>query len=665
MIPKTTAPGPNRSHLAPVESREELIYLLSRASEIEHDLACVYLYAGYSLKSDFDEGGLTSEELEQVRAWKRRLARVAVEEMLHLAQAANMLTAIGGAPHFRRSNFPLPADAFPFGIPVSLEPFSPELIERLVCYEMPEAGVLEPQVQAEFDTLRARVAVVAGERPEMLPAFTGTEPYDIDFKTVGEFYHKIRSGFETIDESRLFIGPLEAQAKAKYLDLEGQLIAVTDRESACRAIEMIVSQGESPTEAHPDAHFTIFDGIRREYEELSRRAATEGRRFEPVRPVVSNPTTRYFSSSPRGALIDDAFSHEVADLFNTAYDTMLLMLLRFFAHTEESEEELRMLARGTLRLMASVLRPLGEALTKLPAGPSHPGKTAAPGFGYNRDVHLLAHKGSAWIFFLERLWELAGRTTQLAQTPNVPAEIAEAAAALESVAEHLMPYVPSEAAERVRTIACSAAAEPAIRPEVNGPYLVMNLRSLTNSKGETLGTRPVVALCRCGGSKLKPYCDGTHASIGFNSAKSPQRTQDRLDEYVGREITVRDNRGACCHFGNCTDHLPSVFGERGDSFVDPNGASAEAIIDIVRACPSGALGYSIGGVEYAGEQREPAIFVSHNGPYYVTGGIELRNTERNQGASLEHFALCRCGQSKNKPFCDGTHWWIKFSDDDN
>ncbi len=90
--------SPDRSHVVPVNSREELIYLLSRASELEHGLACVYLFAAYSLKSDVSEGGLTEDQAAMVRRWRRSLANVAVEEMLHLAQVSNILTAIGGAP---------------------------------------------------------------------------------------------------------------------------------------------------------------------------------------------------------------------------------------------------------------------------------------------------------------------------------------------------------------------------------------------------------------------------------------------------------------------------------------------------------------------------------------------------------------------------------------
>jgi hypothetical protein len=113
-----TTPGPriDRSHIKPVTTREELIYLLSRASELEHGLACIYLFAAYSLKNDVSEGGLTEEQVAMVRRWRRHLAGVAIEEMFHLAQVSNLLTAIGGAPHFKRTTFPMPASAYPFGV---------------------------------------------------------------------------------------------------------------------------------------------------------------------------------------------------------------------------------------------------------------------------------------------------------------------------------------------------------------------------------------------------------------------------------------------------------------------------------------------------------------------------------------------------------------------
>ncbi len=666
------------ARISPVETREELLYLLTRASELEHSLACVYLYAGYSLKSDLNEGGLTADEFACVRSWKRKLAGVAVEEMLHLAQVSNILTAIGGAPHFVHPSFPMEASAFPFGIAISLEPFSQTLIERLLCYEMPEEGVLTEDRLPEYEEIRARVAA------QLAPASkrsNSTEPFDIDFRTVGEFYHKIATAFGSIPEDRLFIGPPQAQANPAYLDLPKDLIQVVDAASATRAVNMIIEQGESPTAEHPDAHFMVFDTIRREYESLSEKARLEGGSFEPVRPTISNPTTRGAAEEPGTTRITDPVAQELAGLFNSAYSLMLMMLLRFFSHAGESEEELRLLARGTLRMMASVLRPIGEAVAKTPAGFEYAGKTAGPGFEYSRNVHLLAHKDAAWVVFLERLYDLSTRLTDLSAKAALPVEVAEAAAALESVAEHLTPFVPVHIAREIQVSAGARSERTTIRPERDGPYIIRNLRKLSNSKGEELNVRPFVALCRCGGSNIKPYCDGTHARIGFSSAKDPEqatapappgpanaqehRVPDRLDRYEGKDIAVVDNRGTCCHFGQCTEQLPAVFHHDGEPFVTADAAESEAIEQIVRRCPSGALGFERNGAVYEGEQREAEVFVSGNASYYVRGGIELQGERMNRGASREHYALCRCGRSKNKPFCDGTHWYVGFRDDDN
>jgi len=670
MVATTSKSNIDRSHIAPVTTREELIYLLARASELEHGLACIYLFAAYSLKTDVSEGGLTLAQVEMVRGWKRRLAAVAVEEMLHLAQVSNMLTAIGGAPHFKRANLPMPPTAFPFGIRLSLEPFSQETIERFVCYEMPEAGVLTPEQEATYAPIRARIVESEGGGPSGegqggAPISLGDdtdnatcEPFDIDFKTVGEFYHKIETGFHTIPEEELFIGPREAQANARFVDLAGQLVAVVDRASACAAIEMIVEQGEAPSAAHPDAHFCIFDAIRTDFDAAITATRASGTVFTPARPVVSNPMTRFYDDTSGGTLIADPLTHDVADLFNSAYDTMLLMLLRFFAHTDESEAELQQLSRATLRLMTTVLRPLGEALTKMPMGtPIFAGRTAGPGFGYNRDVDLLPHKASAWVFFGERL---QGH-------PNVPTEIEEAAAALQALAARFAPRtgVHSAAAEVAELAAIEAGRGRAIRCSRNGPYLVTNVVHLENSRGEVLPTRPEMALCRCGGSANKPFCDGTHARNGFSSQKLDGRVPDRREEYVRDELTVYDNRGICQHSGFCTDNLAAVFRAHAEPFVDLSGADKDAIIAQVRQCPSGALSFSIGGVEGSDQDREPTITVSKDGPYRVTGGIDLPGEARADGASTEHYALCRCGGSKNKPFCDGTHWYIKFRDDKN
>ncbi|HTV53699.1 MAG TPA: ferritin-like domain-containing protein [Terriglobia bacterium] len=676
-----SSPPPDRSHIAPVKTREELFFLLERASELEHGLACIYLYAAYSLKNDASEGGLSEDQAKMVRGWKRRLAQVAVEEMLHLAQVSNMLTAIGASARFERSNFPMSASAFPFGLQLTLEPFSLETIERFVCYEMPEAGVLSAEQEAVYSPIRARVLAGEGRDPaddsgaggaplriDAVEAGTGAEPFEVDFKTVGEFYHKIETGFETIPEDELFIGPPEAQTNARFVDLQGELVSVIDRKSACAAIQMIIEQGEAPTTAHPDAHFVIFDTIRKEFEQAVSAANANGAVFQPVRPVVSNPMTRFYEDTSGGTIILDPVTHQVADLFNVAYETMLLMLLRFFAHTEESEAELERLSRATLRIMTTVIRPLGEALAKMPVGdPKFPGMTAGPGFGYNRDVSLLPHKKSAWIFFGERLRELAIIAVRLCSQTGVPKEIEESAAALEGLAREFSPAGRSwsGAAELAEFQALETVKTPSIEPELNGPYLVTNVTTLNNSRGESIEARPQMALCRCGGSANKPFCDGTHARIGFESKKLGGRTPDHRDTYAGSQVTIYDNRGICQHAGFCTDNLAAVFKLRQDPWIDPNGAQAEAIIGQVRQCPSGALSYSVRGTEHRDRNRPPAITVSRDGPYRVTGGVELKVEPWGEGASKEHYALCRCGGSKNKPFCDGTHWSNGFKDERN
>src|SRR6185437_16441773 len=90
-----------------IEHREALIYMLCQAAELEHGIMCQYLFAAFSLKQHAEEG-LTPEELEAVKRWRRTIAHVGTEEMLHLALVQNVLSAIGAAPHLTRPNLPAP-----------------------------------------------------------------------------------------------------------------------------------------------------------------------------------------------------------------------------------------------------------------------------------------------------------------------------------------------------------------------------------------------------------------------------------------------------------------------------------------------------------------------------------------------------------------------------
>jgi CDGSH-type Zn-finger protein len=171
-----------------------------------------------------------------------------------------------------------------------------------------------------------------------------------------------------------------------------------------------------------------------------------------------------------------------------------------------------------------------------------------------------------------------------------------------------------------------------------------------------------VALCRCGGSKTKPFCDGTHTAIGFSDRKPADSRGNHRDTYRGKTITIFDNRAICAHAGFCSDSLKSVFRFGVEPWIDPDGAALADIIATIKKCPSGALSYAIDGVEAEPPARPPKVVVTDNGPYAVQGGIELMNVEFGDGASREHYTLCRCGASANKPFCDGSHWRIEFRD---
>ena len=201
-------------------------------------------------------------------------------------------------------------------------------------------------------------------------------------------------------------------------------------------------------------------------------------------------------------------------------------------------------------------------------------------------------------------------------------------------------------------------SRPQITPIKDGPLRVQGLKRLETKDGP-IECESAIALCRCGRSENKPFCDGTHAKIGFESKKMGGPNPDRRDEYVGKQVTIHDNRSICAHAGFCTDGLPSVFRMTQEPWIDPDCDTVQKIIETVESCPSGALSYSIDGVEKRDdEERPPSVFVAPSGPYALKGSCKLSDTEWGVEASTEHFDLCRCGGSKNKPFCDGAHWTV-------
>jgi CDGSH-type Zn-finger protein/truncated hemoglobin YjbI len=271
----------------------------------------------------------------------------------------------------------------------------------------------------------------------------------------------------------------------------------------------------------------------------------------------------------------------------------------------------------------------------------------------------------------DRLWELARAATSLCGEQDAPVEVFEAAAALQHLALDLTEE-QVKAARVAKLVAAQTHLPQQLRTVPDGPLVLTNPQELSDHLGVPIETRPLMALCRCGQSAIKPTCDGACHRIGFTDAKDAARVPDRRDSYVGQQVTVLDNRGICQHSGYCTERLAGVFHLGHEPFVSPSGGRMDEIIRAVRDCPSGALSYALDGVEaraqvdYA-DRRQPAVVVSKDGPYRITGGIPLLDGEggdvpRNEGASREHYALCRCGHSQNKPFCSGMHYYVNFTD---
>ena len=781
-----------------IEHREALIYMLCEAAELEHGIMCQYLFAAFSMKDTADEG-LTDDQVETVRRWRKQISHVAVQEMLHLALVQNLLSAIGAAPHLSRPNFPQPASHYPAGVDLTLLPFGEAALRHFMFLERPEGMALH-------DT--PGLAAYKRAAPVMRPG--DIAPHAQDFATVGHLYRSIEAGIDHLAEKYgerwLFVGPPRAQATRKYFGWP-ELVAVTDVASAHRAIDEILEQGEGPRGDWRNAHFGQFVEILDEFEELWEA----DRGFDPVRPVLAL-NVRPSERDPNVPLVTDPLTQRVMDLFNVCYEILLLMLQRFFAHTEETDAQLQVLADGTSALMTQAIKPLGDIITGLPAGPEYPGRTAGPSFElfYESD-YVLPHREAAWVLLAERIEQAAAfcEPPGAGVTPEVSGKLAQVRDALAAIARSLAAHLPSRqvlsappaeelpalldralslfrtsggdssedtvsaalstvarAAYLVVERACrsgsskaeavaaaritdsvlrpladllpadtSPVPEPSVsdesvaelarraatdttrlrarladaappqlleavaalqrvaidlgasatefaelqrglRPRIvvadNGPYLVTNAAAVRSHLGEPLPVPPQVALCRCGQSGDKPFCDGSHARAGFSGAKDPKRVPDERDTYPGVQVTVFDNRGICQHSGFCTDRVPTVFRTDAEPFVAPSGGRMDEIVRAVRDCPSGALSVAFDGTEARDlaewhNVRQPAVEVSLDGPYRVTGGIPLADSAgaevpRAAGSSREHYALCRCGHSQNKPFCSGMHWYIQFRD---
>ncbi|MBV6656278.1 MAG: CDGSH iron-sulfur domain-containing protein [Devosiaceae bacterium] len=205
-----------------------------------------------------------------------------------------------------------------------------------------------------------------------------------------------------------------------------------------------------------------------------------------------------------------------------------------------------------------------------------------------------------------------------------------------------------------------------ISPKDDGPLLVSNGPGITDAQGVTADAKPVVALCRCGASANKPFCDGSHAAASFSSAPGSAKLRNTPIDYSGTvdgvPVTISYTPVLCTHAAQCQAKAASVFDPKAKPWVQPDGGKLTEIMDVMAACPSGALRVSVGDQEPQHlTTGEVSIRIEKDGPYHVTN-VGLEAEFNGEGASRAKYSLCRCGLSNNKPFCDGSHYDAKWSD---
>lgn len=131
--------------------------------------------------------------------------------------------------------------------------------------------------------------------------------------------------------------------------------------------------------------------------------------------------------------------------------------------------------------------------------------------------------------------------------------------------------------------------------------------------------------------------------------------------YVGRDVEVSFDRDLCIHVGACLAGLPAVFELHRRPWILPDAAAADAVAEVVRRCPSGALRYRRldGGPE---EAPVPTTTVTplRNGPLLLSGALEVTRADGDVEVT-PRATLCRCGRSANKPFCDNSHLASDFT----
>lgn len=600
-----------RQEIAVPTSREQLWGLLAEAAEIEHHLMCCYLYAAFSLKERAEED-LAPGELAAVQRWRQEILAVAIEEMGHLATVCNILSALGAPAHLAHQNFPVAPGYHPAGVVVKLTPFNPQTLEHFIYLERPEDSSLsdgagfEPARDYQRDSRMDRLMSVA-----------------TDYATVGELYRSIQLGLErlvdTLGAAQVFIGDPAHQLSAEVARLPG-LKVVQCLKTAQIAITAIVEQGESAAATQEVSHYQRFLAIQREYQAL--RDARPA--FRPARMSAHNPVMRR-PPTPEGKLwvtLEPAAS--LMDIGNALYNHSLRCLSLAYGGVDAATQ--RVLVQSSIDLM-HVLTPVATCLGTLSASPDLPEATAGISFATLRDAAALLPGAASLDLLVERLEEIRLRCDE------VRGRHADVDPLLQATCKGLKHTVARLARARDSAPAGNDVADAT---PANAPAAV------AAAPAAPAAVAPAPAA---------PVPSEPHA------IPEPIDEGRGVQRIPGPHIDLIYHGERCIHARHCVLGLPGVFKANVEGpWIDPAAASVEELVTVAHLCPSGAIGYRRhdGGAE---EAPPPVNLVQlrENGPLGLRAQIVL------DGEAIGMRAvLCRCGASRHKPFCDGSHNDIHF-----
>ncbi|WP_329249093.1 CDGSH iron-sulfur domain-containing protein [Actinoallomurus sp. NBC_01490] len=458
------------------------------------------------------------------------------------------------------------------------------------------------------------------------PAPPGAPAEGDRYETIGQFYAAIEDGLrhlcDRLGEREVFRGDPARQVHAGHFrHTGGRMIAVTDLTSALAALEEIVEEGEGTSrgavwDGDPDVHHPDRDEVAHYYRFQELRAGRRYRRGDtprsgPTGETITVDLLGVLPMRPNPRLADHAPGSAIRtaqEEFDRTYCTLLHLLEEAFNGSP------RLLAVATATMYK--LKTQAQALMRMPDGE---GTTAGPTFEYVPPE--------------QRPWSVDD-PQRIAVLPDGPYLVYGG--------------VPLKRKRKI------VAAE--------------NNAALTWQTGETLATEPTYALCRCGRSGAKPFCDGTHARVGFDGTESadvrPYEERQHVHDGVG--ISAQRVGELCVHAAFCigrTRPIASMLADTDDSDVRSD------VMGRIEHCPSGSYSYAL---RRGGESIEPdlpkaiSVIEEENGlagSLWVTGGVPVQRADGQPLETRNRMTLCRCGHSAGKPLCDGTHREIDFREE--